>query len=327
MIKPPDISPIDGLVDLACRDGVDVRPTLLRVITDLYVQKPVHSASETTQYVELALGLINTVDDATRAAVAATLSHYPAAPPAVLAKLGLDKPGDDRPELAAPALAPAERLVLPEIVFVPENTAPKPAVDATPAPEIVAASIASASLADVFFDAPPGDRRLILANLDVVADPAALVAPASNDMVMRLEEAALKRKPEAFTRLLEIALGIERALAHRMTEDVSGEPIVIAARALGIKAAVLQRILLFLNPAIGQSVERVFDLAVLYDEISLSTACHMVSLWRQDAPAVQRKPRHEPVYQDDARTVRRPVTREARRADKRETAAPGKAAR
>ena len=62
---PPSLnSPLDGLVDLACRDGVDVRPTLLRVLTDLYVQKPTHSADEETQYVELALGLIDTVDDA-----------------------------------------------------------------------------------------------------------------------------------------------------------------------------------------------------------------------------------------------------------------------
>jgi hypothetical protein len=294
-----------------------VRPTLLRVLTDLYVQKPVHSADETTQYVELALGLIDTVDEPTRAAVAATLSHYPAAPPAVLAKLGL-----------ASAAQPA-RAALPEIVFIPENTAPAPAAEAAPSPQQLAseASIAIGSLTDVFLNAPPGDRRLILANLDIVADPAALVVPAPNDIVLRLEEAALRRDPVAFARLLEPALGIGRDLAHRLTEDASGEPIVIATRALGIKAAVLQRILLFLNPAIGHSVERVFDLAVLYDEISLSTACHMVTLWRQDAPAVRRKPRHEPVYQDDARTVRRPAAREARRADKRDTAAPGKTAR
>ena len=44
-------TPLDGLVDLACRDGVDIRPTLLRVLTDLYVQRPTHSADEETQYV------------------------------------------------------------------------------------------------------------------------------------------------------------------------------------------------------------------------------------------------------------------------------------
>ncbi len=70
MTKSSAYPPLDGLVDLACRDGVDIRPTLLRVLTDLYVQKPTHSADEETQYVELALGLIEAVDTPTRAAVA-----------------------------------------------------------------------------------------------------------------------------------------------------------------------------------------------------------------------------------------------------------------
>ena len=74
MLKSSAYPPLDGLVDLACRDGVDIRPTLLRVLTDLYVQKPTHSAEEETQYVELALGLIDAVDAATRATVAARLA-------------------------------------------------------------------------------------------------------------------------------------------------------------------------------------------------------------------------------------------------------------
>lgn len=324
MIKPPSISPIDGLVDLACRDGVDVRPTLLRVLTDLYVQKPAHSAEETTQYVELALGLIDSVDDTTRAAVAASLSHYPAAPAAILAKLGL---ADSVP---APRPALPKVTALPEVTFAPEATL---VPEATPLDlahaEQPTASIAAASLTEIFLDAPPADRRLILANLDVVANPAALIAPLPDDKVVRLEQAALHREPAAFARVVENALGIDRELARRITDDNSGEPIVIMARALGIKAAVLQRILLFLNPAVGQSVERVFDLAVLYDEISLAAACHMVTLWRQDAPAAQmpNKGRYEPVYQEDARTVRRPLARESRRADPRETATPHKATR
>ena len=65
MAKSSAYPPLDSLVDLACRDGVDIRPTLLRVLTDLYVQKPVHSAEEETQYVELARGLIDAVDATT----------------------------------------------------------------------------------------------------------------------------------------------------------------------------------------------------------------------------------------------------------------------
>ena len=35
---------LEGLDSLARRDGVDIRPTLLRVLTDLYVQKPAHTS-------------------------------------------------------------------------------------------------------------------------------------------------------------------------------------------------------------------------------------------------------------------------------------------
>lgn len=314
MIKQPNISPIDGLVDLACRDGIDVRPTLLRVLTDLYVQKIVHSAEETTQYVELALGLIDTVDETTRATVAATLAGYPAAPAAVVEKL------------RGVQTAPQARLLLPEVAFGPTQ----PVADPLPAPVTRAVTHVPAaapdSLTALFLDADPGERRLILANLDIVADPARSIAPATSEIVAQLEQAALKRKPAAFAVLLGRGLSVRRELAERISQDASGEPIVTAAKALGIRAAVLQRILLFLNPAIGQSVERVFDLAVLYDEISVAAAMHMVTLWRQDAPAPLQRRRHEPVYQDDARAVRRPVAREARPAGSRETAAPGKAA-
>src|SRR5450756_1909727 len=74
MAKSSAYPPLDSLVDLACRDGVDIRPTLLRVLTDLYVQKPAHSAEEETQYVELARGLIDAVDAATLAIAARRLA-------------------------------------------------------------------------------------------------------------------------------------------------------------------------------------------------------------------------------------------------------------
>ena len=57
------------------------------MLTDLYVQKPVHSPEEETQFVELALGLVDAVDTQTRATVAATLAAYPAAPEVVVGRL------------------------------------------------------------------------------------------------------------------------------------------------------------------------------------------------------------------------------------------------
>jgi hypothetical protein len=261
MIKSPAYPPLDGLVDLACRDGIDIRPTLLRVLTDLYVQKPTHSAEEETQYVELALGLVEAVDTPTRAAVAASLSAYPAAPAAILRKLG------DTESL--PDADPSTR-----------NDAK---ID---------------DLVELFFAAGTKERRLILTNLDASAGTAARrPALIASEMIRRLETAALQRNAGEFSRVLERALSINRELAARVARDHSGEPIVVAARALGMKAAVLQRILLFLNPAIGQSVERVYDLARLFDELTPDAADRMVAIWRKSGG--QPRAAHQPAHWDD----------------------------
>jgi hypothetical protein len=76
MTAPPTFPRFDGLMDLAKREGVDIRPTLLRVLTDLYVQAPLHSDGEERQYLELAARLIPEVEDATRAAVRGRLMIY-----------------------------------------------------------------------------------------------------------------------------------------------------------------------------------------------------------------------------------------------------------
>ncbi len=275
MMKSSAYPPLDGLVDLACRDGVDIRPTLLRVLTDLYVQKPTHSADEEIQYVELALGLIEAVDAPTRATVAATLSAYRAAPSAVLAKLG-------------------GRAALPA---APAKTEAKP----TPRHDLV----------ELFFAASTEERRLILTNLDVAAEPATRrPAPAASEVIRRLENAALQRNPGEFSRMLDRALGIGRELAERITRDPSGEPIVVAARALGMTAAMLQRILLFLNPAVGESVTRVFDLARLFDELRPAAAEHMLAIWRQSNARSQAM--HAPVHWDDERRDARSLSTPAR---------------
>lgn len=278
MLKSSAYPPLDGLVDLACRDGVDIRPTLLRVLTDLYVQKPTHSPDEETQYVELALGLIETVDEPTRAAVVARLSAYPAAPAAILDRLA-----------------------------------------GTAAPKIpVQAEAETVDLVDLFFAAAGEERRLILANLEVSAgtpDRHRHLPPASSEVIRRLEAAALQRNPGEFSRMLERALGVSRALAERITRDGSGEPVVIVAKALGMKAAVLQRILLFLNPAVGESIERVYDLANLFDELTPVAAERMLAIWRK--PEQRSRSVHEPVHWDDeqrsARSLATPTQHRAAR--------------
>ena len=73
-----------------------------------------------------------------------------------------------------------------------------------------------------------------------------------------------------------------------MVNDELGEPIVVAAKAMDMPADVLQRMLLFLNPKVGQSVDRVFTLATLYSEISVEAARRLIAIFC-DADAVDRK--------------------------------------
>jgi len=261
-------APTEGLVDLACRSGADIRPTLLRVLTDLYVQKPVHSAEEVTQYTELAGRLIRVVDRPTLATVAGRLANYRDAPPAVM-----------------------------RLLNVPEAFA-DPALEWTSASVVVAAPSRSTqtdepTLTDLFFTANAAERRLILVHLDAVAADAE--PPVANlEGVRKLENAALKQDHRAFARELDQALHIGYTLACRVTEDPSGEPILVAAKMLGTPTDALQRILLFVNPSVGHSVQRVYDLTRLYDEISTVAAQHMVKIWREGA--VDIVPRHQPVH-------------------------------
>src|SRR5580693_5246260 len=102
MTTHPLFPGFDGLMTLSRREGVDIRPTLLRVLTDLYVQASSHSSDEARQFVELTSRLIDQVDDATRAAVRARLAIYPGTPPEVLRKLGLQP---SSPDLRVPVAA------------------------------------------------------------------------------------------------------------------------------------------------------------------------------------------------------------------------------
>src|SRR6266478_4995429 len=102
MTTAPLFPGFDGLMTLSRREGVDIRPTLLRVLTDLYVQASAHSADEERQFVELTSRLIDQVDDATRAVVRARLSIYPGTPVEVLRRLGLQRSGPNQVIALAP---------------------------------------------------------------------------------------------------------------------------------------------------------------------------------------------------------------------------------
>src|SRR5882757_2717979 len=103
-LRNPDLN---SLVKLSDREGVDIRPTLLRVVTDLYLQKPIHTDEESQRYERLALKLIEHVDAKTRATIAQKIAGYPNAPAAVRQRLLKDYIKVQAPEETAEASAAA----------------------------------------------------------------------------------------------------------------------------------------------------------------------------------------------------------------------------
>ncbi|QIO35180.1 DUF2336 domain-containing protein [Bradyrhizobium sp. 1(2017)] len=272
----------DGLMTLSRREGVDVRPTLLRVLTDLYVQTRVHNDDEQRQFVELATRLIDQVDDATRAAVKARLATYPSTPIPILQKLGLVATQEGR------------RVPLAREIPTPPP-APAPARAPTEAEQRMAANMAmqpkdAAEIHDMFFRAGASERALILHNLAQTPLKAAPQIPTvrAKRAIQILEMAALARDVENFTFELGDSLILPSRVAAQIVDDAGGEALAVAARTLDMPSPVFQRILLFFKPEIGTSVNDVYRLSRLYDRLDDRSALVMLAAWRGSTLAVTR---------------------------------------
>jgi uncharacterized protein (DUF2336 family) len=329
-MQEPSLTSLEGIAELGLRGRVDMRPTLLRVLTDLYVQKLTHTPDEERHYTELALRLLESVDVSARASVAARLSHHLSPPPRIIQLLA-----GDLPEVVAalkskpkprPAAAKATAVVNPTADVAPNQ------INREHEPENeeradVAHSIDSdvaTELNELFFAASAPERRLIMLNLNIVVSPPAgsRIAPDAAGG-RRLEAAALARKREDFVQQLARLLAISREQAQRIAGDRSGESIVVAAKALNIPREVLYRILLFVNTSVGHSVERVHALAELYDEMSAQAAEHFVAIWQALYQGGRAAATHQPLLATDKTIVRAPVTMQRtpavpRRSEKRD---------
>ncbi|MET3331817.1 MULTISPECIES: DUF2336 domain-containing protein [Bradyrhizobium] len=272
----------DGLMSLSRREGVDVRPTLLRVLTDLYVQTRIHSDDEQRQFTELATRLIDQVDDATRAAIKAKLAIYPSTPVPVLQKLGLVAAHEGR------------RVPLAREIPTPAQ-APSPARTPTDAELRMAANMAmqpkdAAEIHDMFFRAGASERALILHNLAQTPLKAAPRIPTvrAKRAIQILEMAAIAGDVENFTLELGDSLILPSRVAAQIVDDAGGEALAVAARALDMPSPNFQRILLFFKPEIGTSVNEVYRLSRLYDRLNDRSALVMLAAWRGSTLAVTR---------------------------------------
>jgi len=365
MMKLPNLAGFEGLIDLD-RRGVDIRPTLLRVLTDQYLHRRAHTPDEERQYTELTLRLLDETDVPTRAAVAARLAAHAGAPRAIILRLARDVLAVAEPILRlSPQLAPTD---LDAIVrerggdyagiiatrAAPESTpqshsetmsAPTPAAvrsSLTPTsrpalpqrePSVTSPSGGAADasaqrirqpgikpdmeakeLCALFFAASSMERRLILISLEFLPTlPPELPAAMQRTEIWRFESAALQHKTDAVLRDLERALGISRKTALRIIEDDMGEPVVVAAKAMELPADVLQRILLFMNPRVGHSVDRVYELAGLYADITADAARRLIGIWREADPPDPRLAKHVALWQDAVEQARTALSDIARR--------------
>ena len=90
-MSPSRPSSLQGLIELSRRDGVEIRPTLLRVLVDLYIQQPMHTPSEAARFTELVCRLCERADLPTRIAVAQRLAVYSGTPAAVALRLAREE--------------------------------------------------------------------------------------------------------------------------------------------------------------------------------------------------------------------------------------------
>ena len=298
MTAAPLFPGFDGLMTLSRREGVDIRPTLLRVLTDLYVQASAHSADEERQFVELTSRLIDQVDDATRAAVRARLAVYPATPFEIMNKLGLRRSLPGQAVAAAPAIAP-----LPS--QAPAARAP------TEAQLRMASSLSmrpndAAEISDMFFAANAGERALILHNLNETPLKASARIPAARAKraIQTLEMAAFAEDSENFALEIGEALILPARIATQVVSDPGGEPLACAARALDMPSDAFQRVLLFLNPEFGASVHNVYRLSRLYDRLTERSALVMLAAWRGSTMAVTRAKYRAALYDDERNRAR-----------------------
>lgn len=147
-----------------------------------------------------------------------------------------------------------------------------------------------AALAELFWHAASDSREAILKRLSGQTwwpgDYPRLDAPlryADEENLKMAEEGLarllLGRRIDDFRTLFRRAMGIAPALAERIMQDDSGEPFAIACRAAGFSMSAYTTLLILYNPAVGQSVKRVFALGTVYETIPQALAWHLLEAW------------------------------------------------
>jgi hypothetical protein len=242
--------------------------------------------------------------------VAQRLAAYSGTPPAVALKLARDEMAVAEPLLRqSRALGAAELHEVLDLKSVPHAIAvatrpdlPESVADRiagrTSAARVEAQATPDQPIALRFLEAGEAERQGIFAALERLGPPEleAWRRDIHSSVIERLERAALGQQRAEFARILDHSVGIPIEVASRIVADAGGEPLLVVLRALRTPPETVHRVLLFLNPEIGQSVPRVFALAQLYEKLAEPVAQYLAQGWRR-AP---RRPQHMPQVALDA---------------------------
>ncbi len=299
---------LQGLVALGARGDVNIRPVLLRVLTDMFVAKGHHSVDEVNQYCEIASHMLRNMDLDTCTIVAHKLARFEHPPKPILdlliakggapadiiltqgrgltrqflaaeAAFGLtsnafaiasrgDLDGElvdllaNRPEasvlhaLATNLSAPIEADTFAYLVR-------RARADARLAQSLIDRAQPADDLAPLFLVATPPDRTKIMTAMrrrELGRPEPAPTRAASPQTLASLEQFALSGERCRFVLCLAAALAIRPEQAAVLVEDSYGEPLALALAALRVPPHIAVRLFLFIDPRIGQSVERVGSL-------------------------------------------------------------------
>ncbi|HSI42436.1 MAG TPA: DUF2336 domain-containing protein [Xanthobacteraceae bacterium] len=309
-MSDPDSAASDlrARIDAARSAGLDTRPLLLHALVARLGDARELSPAEQARFTTLAIRLFDAVEPSVAAEQAEALAPRPHTPYALAFHLARGPIDLAEPVLRlSPVLDEVTLMALAETTSPAHRTAIAARRDVPPAlAKRLAAAAYQAREARRpaaparYFEAGPAERAAMLDALDALPPlPLGERVPRAGSAVLeRLAQAAERGQTSALAEMLARPLAISDDIAARILADPGGEALLVAGRVLGLPFELVGRLLAALDPAIGESVSRMFALAELYERLPEASAQHLVAAWR----AAPRRPTARPT--EDAPSTR-----------------------
>lgn len=327
---PPAIRS-DGFLALQFAPGAEQSGALLQALAELFVSEPRHNRAERKRFEELVQHLVSSVEPPARRRFAEIVAARADLPESVALRLAYDEVTVAAPIIRLSPLLTAA--VLEEIAGLSPDHAKliaerdrKPALPAAmPASEAVAKRPPQSSapqrphrdkvtntepappsravdpdrLAAAFFTLSPADRFALVERLgreswlpDLAVATAALsrFSPeAGRDLLTLAKTSTLA----AIAERLGTALKVDASVATRILADPGGEPLLVAARSLGLSESLASELLVLIAQFRAGHAYDFHRLVKFYRRLSKAVADRLLAAWIaaiKPAPAAPPRP-------------------------------------